>query len=244
MGMLDGKKIIVTGASKGIGFATAATCLDEGAEVAATYNSAEGGLPSLREAFGKRISFYKLDVRDSETAEAVAAESIEGLGGVDALVNNAGISRSGMFLMTGDEQWSDVFQTNFQGVRSVTKAVLFPMLSKKKGSIVNIASAHGLRGSSGLGAYCASKAALISLTQTLSRELSGKGIRVNAVAPGYIETDMTAGFAPEFKKSLIAQIPMRRFGTAKEVAEAAVFLLSDRASYITGQTLIVDGGMI
>jgi 3-oxoacyl-[acyl-carrier protein] reductase len=242
--MLEKKKIIVTGASRGIGRAIVAACLEEGAEVAATYHSAEGDLPRLKETFGERISFYRLDVGDPQAVDAVVSQAIERLGGVDALVNNAGISRSGMFIMTSDEEWDEVMRTNLWGTRNVTKQVLLPMLSQKKGAVVNLASDHGLRGSAGLAAYCSSKAALISLTQTLSRELSGKGIRVNSVAPGYIETDMTGGFDPKLKKSLIAQIPMGRFGTAEEVADTVTFLLSDRAAYITGQTLIVDGGML
>ena len=244
MGMLDKKKVIITGASRGIGYAIAAACLEEGAEVAVTYNSAEGGLLSLGEAFGERVSTYKLDVRDAIASEAVMTEAIKRLGGVDALVNNAGISRSGIFLTMSDETWDEVFQTNFLGARNVTKHVLLPMLSKKKGAIVNVASGHGLRGASSLSAYCASKSALISLTQSLSRELSVKGIRVNAVAPGYIETDMIAHFSSELKKSLMAQVPMGRFGEAREAADAVVFLLSEKASYITGQTLAVDGGIM
>jgi 3-oxoacyl-[acyl-carrier protein] reductase len=241
---LGKKKIVVTGASRGIGLAIADACLREGGDVAATYFSAEGGLPRLKETFGERLSFYKLDVRNPKEAEAVANEAIQRLGGVDALVNNAGISRAAMFIMMTDEQWDEVLQTNLCGARNVTRHILLPMLSQKRGAIVNLSSDHGLMGSAGLAAYCASKAALISLTQTLSKELSGRGIRVNAVAPGYIETDMTDGFTPELKKSLTAQIPMRRFGTAREVSEAVAFLLSDRASYITGQTLIVDGGLM
>ncbi|GHS98671.1 beta-ketoacyl-ACP reductase [Synergistales bacterium] len=242
MGMLDDKKVIVTGASRGIGLAVAEACLSEGAFVAASYNSAPGGLSELG-GEGERLSVFKLDIRDPRMVEDVSAAMTERLGGVDALVNNAGISRTSLFLMMSDSEMEETFQTNLYGSCRVLRQILFPMLSQKHGSVINIASLHGLRGSAGRGAYCASKAALISMTQTLSSELASKGLRVNAVAPGYIETDMTGSFSERQREELIRQIPMKRFGRAREVAETVVFLASDMSSYITGQTIVVDGGM-
>ncbi|MDR3280638.1 MAG: 3-oxoacyl-ACP reductase FabG [Synergistaceae bacterium] len=244
MGLLEGKRAIITGGSRGIGLACVKSFLAEGASVAATYNSAEGGLLELVEGeYSERVSVHRLDIRDKSAVERISSEMTELLGGLDILVNNAGVSRPSLFMTITDEQWDEVLQTNICGAYLMLKQLLFPMMSKKRGSVINVASVNGLRANPGQAAYSASKAALISLTQTLSRELAGRGIRFNAVAPGYVETDMTSAIPAKQREEFIKQIPMKRFGLVAEVADAVTFLASDRASYITGQTLIVDGGL-
>ncbi|MDR1472883.1 MAG: 3-oxoacyl-ACP reductase FabG [Synergistaceae bacterium] len=242
--MLEGKTAVITGGSRGIGLACVESFLAEGARVAATYNSSAGGLPALADGgYGGCLSIHRLDIRDEERVERISADMVELLGGLDILVNNAGVSRPSLFMTITDEHWDEVLRTNLYGAYRMLKQLLFPMLSHKRGSVINIASVNGLRADKGQAAYSASKAALISLTQTLSREFSGRGIRVNAVAPGYVETDMTSTISAELRDELIRQIPMRRFGLASEAANAVTFLASDRSSYITGQTIIVDGGL-
>ena len=241
MGILDGKKVIITGGSRGIGLAVVKKCLNEGAAVAASYKSAEGGLAELAD---ERLKIYKMDVTDSGEVKKTAKDMTDDLGGVDIIINNAGISEPALFMMMTDRQWDSVIQTNLYGCYNVLKQLILPMYSKKRGSIVNISSVNGLTGNIGQSSYCASKAALNGLTQTLAKELAERNIRVNAVAPGYIDTDMTSGFTDDQRKNFINQIPMKRFGTPEEVAETVVFIASDKASYITGQTIIIDGGMM
>jgi 3-oxoacyl-[acyl-carrier protein] reductase len=243
MRTLEGKTAVITGGSRGIGLACVESFLAEGARVAATYNSSEGGLQALSDEHGGRLFIRRLDIRDREEVERISAEMAGLLGGLDILVNNAGVSRPSLFMTITDEQWDEVLQTNVYGAYRMLKQLLFPMLSNRRGSVINIASVNGLKASKGQAAYSASKAALISLTQTLSREFSGRGIRVNAVAPGYIETDMTSAIPAKERDELMRQIPMKRFGFASEAADAVTFLASDRASYITGQTIVVDGGL-
>jgi 3-oxoacyl-[acyl-carrier protein] reductase len=243
MGLLEGKRAIITGGSRGIGLACVKSFLTEGASVAATYNSSEGGLLALVGEYGGRVSLHRLDIRDKGAVEKASSEMTELLGGLDILVNNAGVSRPSLFMSITDEQWDEVLQTNIYGAYRMLKQLLFPMMSKKRGSVINVASVSGLRANPGQAAYSASKAALISLTQTLSMELAGRGIRFNAVAPGYIETDMTSAIPAKQREEFIKQIPMKRFGLASEAADAVTFLASDRASYITGQTMVVDGGL-
>ena len=241
MGLLENKKVIVTGGSRGIGLSVVKKCLSEGAFVAATYCNAESGLAEID---SERLKSYKMDVTDSGAVKTVAAEMTGDLGGLDILVNNAGISEPSLFMTMTDDSWDKVIKTNLYGCHYMTKEIVFPMYRQKSGAIINISSVFGLTGGIGQSSYCASKAALIGLTQALSKELAGKNILVNAVAPGYIDTDMTAGIAENTKKTYIEQIPMKRFGTADEVAETVVFLASEKASYITGQTIVVDGGML
>jgi 3-oxoacyl-[acyl-carrier protein] reductase len=241
MDLLEGKKVIVTGGSRGIGLAVVKMCLSEGAFVAATYCNAEGGLALIG---SERIKSYCMDATDSQSVKTAAAAMAGDLGELDILVNNAGISEPALFMTMSDGAWDNVIKTNLYGYYYMIKEIVFPMYRRKSGSIINISSVFGLTGGVGQSSYCASKAAVIGLTQALSKELAGKNIRVNAVAPGYIDTDMTAGIPDNARKASVEQIPMKRFGTAEEVAEVVVFLASEKASYITGQTVVVDGGML
>ncbi|MCL2218953.1 MAG: 3-oxoacyl-ACP reductase FabG [Chitinispirillia bacterium] len=240
MGLLDGKKVIVTGGSRGIGLAVVKQCLSEGANVAASYCRGEGGLANIQ---SDRLKSYRMDVTDVAQLKTVTAAMTGDLGGLDVLVNNAGISEPSMFMMMSDDTWDSVIKTNLYGTYHMIKEIVFPMYGRKSGAIINISSVYGLVGGAGQSAYCASKAALIGLTQALSKELSGRNVRVNAVAPGFIDTDMVSAMSDRAKAAFMEQIPMKRFGTAEEVAEVVVFLASDKAGYITGQTIVIDGGM-
>jgi 3-oxoacyl-[acyl-carrier protein] reductase len=241
MKILENKRVIITGGSRGIGLATVKRCLEEGAYVAAAYHSSEGELNGLS---NERLKVFQMDVTDKASVKDALNGALKTLGGVDVVINNAGVSDSALFMMMTDKQWDNVIQTNLYGSYYVLKQLILPMYSQRRGSVVNISSVNGLTGNAGQSNYCASKAAVIGLTKALSKELAPRNIRVNAVAPGYIETDMTSGLSEEQRRAFIGQIPMNRFGRPEEAAKAVVFLASDKASYITGQTLVVDGGML
>jgi 3-oxoacyl-[acyl-carrier protein] reductase len=236
---------IVTGGARGIGRAVVVRLLRDGWSVAFTRRSsgdAAAGLAGEAGADVARLLSLEGDVADRARCEAIVAETLARFGRIDALVNNAGIRRDALVYNMGDEEWGDVLRTNLDGAFHMTRAVLGPMMRQRSGAIVNVSSLSGLHAVVGQANYAASKAGLIALTRTLARECARSGIRVNCVAPGLVETDMTAGMEPEAKKEMLRAIPMRRMVTTAEVAAAIAFFLGPDASGITGQTLCVDGG--
>ncbi len=245
---LYGKNIIVTGASRGIGKSIALELLNYGANVIATYNTSKvNKLEFLegRESLVENLHLIHLDISNIESINNFFKQASDIFdNNIYGLVNNAGITRDNFFFMLNDEDWYEVLNTNLNGMYRMIKKVIFPMLVEKKGVIVNMSSVSGLKGVSGQANYCASKAAVISMTETLSKELSHKNIRVNTVAPGYIKTDMVSNMSSKELSKIEDRIPMGRQGEPEEVAHVVSFLLSDLSSYISGQTIVVDGGLM
>jgi len=244
---LDGKVAIVTGASRGIGREIAVQLAGQGASVVINYTknkeAAEETLTAVKAAGGRGI-IVQADVKNLSACENMVKSALEIYNKVDILVNNAGITRDNLTLRMKPAEWQEVIDTNLTGAFNCVKAVLRPLLKQKSGGrIINIASVVGLAGNIGQANYAAAKAGLIGMTKTLARELAGRQITVNAVAPGFIATEMTAVLTPEIKENLQRQIPLGRMGTTKDVAYLVAFLASEQAAYITGQVITVDGGM-
>ncbi len=232
--------VLITGGTRGIGRAVAQRFKEVGAKVYITGTSQEKTL-KVAEELG--VSGFKMDVSDREEVKKRVAEIVEVEGRIDVLVNNAGITKDSLFIRMKDEDWDRVVEVNLNGVYNVSRAVVPVMVKKRKGVIINISSVVGFTGNVGQVNYSATKSALIGFTKSLAKELGGRGIRVNCVAPGYITTDMTKKIPEKIKSELIKSIPLRREGEPKEVADACLFLASDMASYITGTTLHVNGGL-
>ena len=245
--LLDGKTALVTGASRGIGRAIALRLAAEGASVAINYagNTAKAEeTKAAIEAAGGKAALFQADVSDSAQVEQMVASVTEVFGTIDILVNNAGITRDGLLMRMKEEDFDAVLDTNLKGIFHVTKAVSKLMMKKRAGRIVNMASVVGIMGNAGQTNYAAAKAGVIGFTKSAARELAARGITVNAVAPGFIATDMTAAMPEKAKEATLAAIPLRRMGAPEDVANAVAFLVSDQASYITGQVVKVDGGMV
>ena len=243
MGNLDGKVAIVTGASRGIGAAIVRKLADEGAQVIACARSIEG-------CEGAAMC-QKVDVSNSEQVDACVKATLDRFGKVDILVNNAGITKDGLLMRMGDDDWDQVLDIILKGTFLFTRAVARPMMKNKAadgtqlgGSIVNITSVVGITGNAGQANYTASKGGVIALTKTTAKELGSRNVRCNAVAPGFIESKMTEGLSDEIKQSCMASIPLKRFGQVEDIAKAVAWLASDDSSYVTGQVLSVNGGMI
>ena len=243
--MLDGKLVLVTGASRGIGKAIALTLGGAGATIIGTATT-ESGSDNISKIFadnkvsGKGI---KLNVTDNEQIASLIKSVNEDFGSIDILINNAGITRDNILLRMKEDEWEDIINTNLSSLYKMTKSVLRGMIKKRSGRIISITSVVGAMGNAGQSNYAAAKAGMIGFTKSLAREVGVRGITVNAVAPGFIETDMTSNLPDEQKEALASQIPMGRLGTPDEVANAVLFLAGDSGSYITGQTLHVNGGM-
>ncbi|HEY4281562.1 MAG TPA: 3-oxoacyl-[acyl-carrier-protein] reductase [Chthoniobacterales bacterium] len=238
---------IVTGAGRGIGHAIALRLGSEGAKMACVSRSeanAQRTSDELNAARADSAKPYAVDVSDHDAVEAAGARILEDFGQVDILVNNAGVTRDGLVMRMAVEDWDAVINTNLRGAFSFTQSVIRAMIKQRSGRIINISSVIGLMGNAGQTNYAASKAGLIGLTKSLARELASRGITVNAIAPGYISTDMTNALGEEIQKSIQDKIPLKRVGTVEEIAAAVAFLASPEAGYITGQTLCVDGGIV
>lgn len=247
MKLLEGKIAIVTGAARGIGEAIALKLASQGANIAFTFLSSEEKAKALEQkliALGVKAKAYKSNAGSYEECEQLVNAVLKEYGTVDVCINNAGISKDSLLLRLTPDQWDEVMNTNLKSVFNMTKQVIRPMLKAKKGSIVNMSSIIGIRGNAGQSSYAASKAGIIGFTKSVAHELGSRNIRCNAIAPGFIETDMTHYLQDEASaKSFLAKIPLGRFGSAEEIADTALFLASDMSSYITGQVISICGGL-
>lgn len=245
--LLTGKTAIVTGGSRGIGRAVSLLLAREGANVAIVYagnTAAAEKTKQQAEALGAAAAVFQCDVADEQAvADMVKAVKTQ-FGSVDILVNNAGITRDGLLMRMKEADWQAVLDTNLTGVYHCTKAVSKLMMKQRQGAVINLSSVVGETGNAGQANYAAAKAGIIGFTKAVAKELASRNIRVNAVAPGYVETDMTAGLPDSAKEDMLRSIPLGRPATADDVAQAVLFLASDQAKYITGQVLNVDGGMV
>jgi 3-oxoacyl-[acyl-carrier protein] reductase len=247
MSRLSSRIAVVTGAGRGIGKAIAERFAAEGAKVAVvsrTETNAEAAAVAINALYPGAAKAYAVDVADSAGTLEMGKKIIADFGGVDILVNNAGITRDGLVLRMSEEDWDSVLDANLKGAFNMLKAVQRPILKSKFGRIINISSVIGLIGNAGQANYAASKAGLIGLSKSLAREFAGRAVTVNAIAPGFIVTDMTHELNDQQKDAILKGIPLGSFGEAVDIANAAAFLASDEARYITGQVLTVDGGMV
>lgn len=244
---LEGMNALVTGASRGIGREIALELARQGANVAVNYagseNKANETVAEI-EKMGRKAIAVRADVSVAETVAVMVKETISVFGSLDILVNNAGITRDNLLMRMKEEEWDAVINTNLKGVFLCTKAVTRQMMKQRSGRIINVASIVGVSGNPGQANYVAAKAGVIGLTKTTARELASRGINVNAVAPGFITTDMTDKLSEDIKAEMLKQVPLARFGKPQDVARVVTFLASEDSSYMTGQTLHIDGGMV
>jgi len=243
---LDKRIALVTGGTRGIGEAICVKLAEEGADIAFTGRDSEsaGVVIDKISGTGRKALFFEADVTDSKAMEDVVDQVIKQFGALDIVVNNAGITRDNLFIRMKEADWSSVIDTNLSGAFNVTQAAAKRMLKQKNGSIINISSVIGLVGNAGQANYAASKAGLIGLTKALAKEFASRKVRVNAIAPGFIETEMTRKLSDEIREKARLNIPLGYFGEPGDVASAAAFLASEEARYITGQVLVIDGGMV
>lgn len=245
--MLDGQVAVVTGGSRGIGRAIAINLAQAGADVVIFYAgnqaAAEETVSLIQEA-GKRGLALQVDVASGEQVASAFKEVLDSFGQIDILVNNAGITKDNLLMRMKEEDWDAVINTNLKGVFLCTKAVTRPMVKQRKGRIINISSVVGIAGNPGQANYVAAKAGVIGFTKTCAKELASRNITVNAIAPGFIATDMTDKLPADVQEGILKGIPLGRYGTVENIAETVRFLASDAAGYITGQTIQVDGGMV
>lgn len=245
--MLLGKVALVTGASRGIGRATALELAKHGANVVVNYagskDKAEEVVAEIQ-ALGREAYAAQADVADSEAVQAMVKEAIERFGSLDILVNNAGITRDNLMMRMKEEDFDAVVNTNLKGVFNCSKAVMRQMMKQRAGRIINLASVVAVLGNAGQANYVAAKAGVIGLTKSMARELASRNVTVNAVAPGFIETDMTDVLTEEVKTEMLKQVPLGKLGQPEQIAKVVRFLASDDANYMTGQTIHVDGGMV
>lgn len=244
--MLENKVALVTGAGRGIGRAIAIALAKEGAEVVVNYNGSEERAKEVKQTIeenGGKASIYKCNVSDFEACEAMIKDIVKEHGRLDILVNNAGITKDGLIMKMKEEDFDSVLNVNLKGTFNTIRHSARQMLRQKSGKIINISSVSGILGNAGQANYAASKAGVIGLTKTMARELGSRGITVNAIAPGFVDTEMTGVLSEEIRENACRQIILGRFGKPEDIANVAVFLASDKANYITGQVISVDGGM-
>ncbi len=247
MKMLEGKTVLITGASRGIGKGIAEVCAAQGANIAFTYLSSEQKANDLAKHLSNdsnKVIGYKSNAAKFDESEKLATEVIAEFGGIDVLVNNAGITRDNLLMRMTEDAWDEVMEINLKSVFNLTKAVQRTMLKKRSGSIINITSIVGVRGNAGQSNYAASKAGIIGFTKSIAIELGSRNIRCNAIAPGFIETEMTEQLDEKTMTDWKASIPLKRGGKPEDIANAVVFLGSDQSTYITGQVLNVCGGLV
>ena len=244
---LVGKAALVTGASRGIGRAIALELAKAGADVAINFAGNQAAAQEVADAIcalGRKAILVQGDVANTEVALEIVNRVVAEFGKIDILVNNAGITRDGLLMRMKESDWDAVLTTNLKGVFNCTKAAIKPMMKQRAGKIVNIASVVGIMGNAGQANYAAAKAGCLGFTKSVAKEVASRGINVNAVAPGFIVTDMTKVLPEKTKEDMAKNIPLQRAGTPKDVANAVLFLVSEEAAYITGQTINVDGGMV
>ena len=246
MGLLEGKVVLITGATRGIGKGIAEVFAKEGAQVAFTYAGSVDKAKALEEELGKitKVKSYQSDASDYDAAQQLAADVITDFGKIDILINNAGITRDNLMLRMSKDDWDTIIKVNLDSVFNLTKAVIKPMMKARAGSIINMTSVVGVKGNAGQANYAASKAGVIGFSKSIALELGSRNIRCNAIAPGFIETEMTSALDEKTVQGWREGIPLKRGGQPEDVANACVFLASDMSTYITGQVLNVDGGML
>ena len=247
MKLLEGKNVIITGASRGIGKGIAEVFAAHGANVAFTYSSSEAPALALEaelKSKGVKAKAYKSNAASFDESQELAAKVVEDFGSIDVLINNAGITKDNLLMRISEEDFDKVIEVNLKSVFNMTKAVQRTMLKQRKGSIINMSSVVGVKGNAGQTNYAASKAGIIGFSKSVALELGSRNIRSNVIAPGFIETEMTAKLDDEVVKGWRNAIPLKRGGTPEDVANACVFLASDLSAYVTGQVLHVDGGML
>ena len=246
MSLLDGKVALITGGSRGIGAAIVTRFVEQGADVAFTYRSSAEQANALAEELsksGRKVKAYQSDASSYAEAENLAKSVLEEFGKVDVLVNNAGITRDTLMLRMTEEHWDQVIQTNLKSIFNLTKHLIRPMMKNRGGSIINMSSIVGMTGNAGQANYAASKAGIFGFTKSIAKEMGTRNIRCNAIAPGFIETDMTDALDEKTKENYLANIPLKRLGKAEEVADVCVFLGSDLSAYVSGQTISVCGAL-
>lgn len=250
MQLLKGKTALITGGTAGIGKMIACHYAEAGANVIILGTNAERSAQAVKEIEAckkdpeQKVSSYLINVSKTKEVEELVEKLLQEWGKIDILVNNAGITRDNLLMKMSEEDWDAVVDVNLKSVYNTCKALSRPMMKARNGVIINITSVIGLTGNAGQANYAASKAGMIGFTKSLAKELASRGIRANCIAPGYIDTQMTEGLTPQIKEAIISKIPMSRIGHPKDIANAALFLASDLAGYITGQVLTVDGGMV
>lgn len=246
MGSLDGRKAFVSGASRGIGRAIAIALAEQGATLALCARSHESLTDTAKactDAGATDVHVYGLDVQKSADCDARIKDAATQMGGIDIVVNNAGVTRDNLLMRLTDDDYDDVVNTNLRGTFNITRAATRPLMKSKHGRLINIASIIGITGNAGQANYAASKGGVIAFTKSVAKELAGRGVTANVIAPGWIETDMTAAVDEKAREETLARVPLKRLGQPSDIAQAAVFLASDAASYITAQTLVIDGGL-
>jgi 3-oxoacyl-[acyl-carrier protein] reductase len=246
MKLLEGKVAIITGATRGIGKGVAEVFAKNGADIAFTYVSSDEKAKAVvanLESFGVKVKAYKFNVSDYQATEEFITDVVTEFGKIDAIVNNAGITRDGLLMRMSEENWDDVMNINLKSVFNVTKCALKTLLKQRFGSIINMSSVVGIEGNGGQSNYAASKAGVIGFSKSIAQEIGSRNIRCNAIAPGFIATEMTDNLDPEVIKGWIQDIPMKRAGTAEDVANTALFLASDLSNYVNGQVINVCGGI-
>jgi len=247
MKLLENKTALITGATRGIGKGIAEVFAQHGANVAFTFSSSVEAATALEndlKSFGVKVKGYQSNAANFDAAQELAKNVIEEFGGIDILINNAGITKDNLLMRMSEEDFDKVIEVNLKSVFNLTKAVIRPMMKQRSGSIINMSSVVGVKGNAGQTNYAASKAGILGFTKSVALELGSRNIRCNAIAPGFIETEMTGALPEDTVNSWRKAIPLKRGGSPEDIANACVFLASDMAGYITGQTLNVDGGML